>query len=190
VPPRRGKRADAGPPRAPVLQHAYARSIHKSQGATADMMFLYGGAGLDARLAYVGMTRHREDVLLAVDAGAIRERLAEDGSAPAPGEAGPEQVRQAVLARAMQPGEGGNAADHVADKERWLRTGDPMAQAPQEATGWARTREAVRRAGERAIVVAREAVRRVARSAAPRPTAPPPPRQGRQKRDRGARMER
>src|SRR3954453_173570 len=62
VPRVRGKRADVAPPRAPAISHGYARSIHKSQGATADQVFVYGGAGLDARLSYVSMTRHRRDV--------------------------------------------------------------------------------------------------------------------------------
>ncbi|BCM88055.1 Ti-type conjugative transfer relaxase TraA [Methylobacterium indicum] len=45
-----------------AVDHGYATTIHKSQGATVDRAFVLASAGLDRHLAYVAMTRHREGV--------------------------------------------------------------------------------------------------------------------------------
>ena len=47
-----------------AIDHGYATTIHKSQGATVDRAFVLASPGMDAHLAYVAMTRHREDVEL------------------------------------------------------------------------------------------------------------------------------
>ena len=118
-PPRKGQEAEQ---RLPVLQHFYAATVHKSQGRTVDFAMVYGGAGLDASRAYVAMTRHRRDAVLFADAGAIGERLAADGRKPEH-----EAVRQAFLRTARGSADGANAADFVADRAAWLRTGDHRA---------------------------------------------------------------
>ena len=47
-----------------AFDHGYATTIHKSQGATVDRSFVLASPGMDSHLAYVAMTRHREDVQL------------------------------------------------------------------------------------------------------------------------------
>ncbi|MGB7433721.1 MAG: BID domain-containing protein, partial [Ahrensia sp.] len=46
------------------LDHGYATTIHKSQGATVDQVKVLASLSLDRHLTYVAMTRHREDVAL------------------------------------------------------------------------------------------------------------------------------
>lgn len=106
----------------PVLQHAYARTIHKAQAQTVDFTVIHAGDGLDASRAYVALTRHRRDAVVVADAGAIAHRLAENGTRPTP-----DAVRQAFLRAARADADGQNAGDYVADRGAWLRTGDPQA---------------------------------------------------------------
>lgn len=46
------------------LDHGYAATIHKSQGATVDKVKVLASLSLDRHLTYVAMTRHREDLQL------------------------------------------------------------------------------------------------------------------------------
>ena len=46
------------------LDHGYATTIHKSQGATVDRVKVLASLSLDRHLTYVAMTRHREDMEL------------------------------------------------------------------------------------------------------------------------------
>ncbi|NTA40225.1 Ti-type conjugative transfer relaxase TraA [Agrobacterium salinitolerans] len=46
------------------LDHGYAMTIHKSQGATVDRVKVLASLSLDRHLTYVAMTRHREDLQL------------------------------------------------------------------------------------------------------------------------------
>ncbi|MCP3477792.1 Ti-type conjugative transfer relaxase TraA (plasmid) [Bradyrhizobium sp. CCGUVB1N3] len=48
----------------PHVDHGYATTIHKSQGATVDRVKVLASLSLDRHLTYVAMTRHREDVAL------------------------------------------------------------------------------------------------------------------------------
>ncbi|MCP3468679.1 Ti-type conjugative transfer relaxase TraA [Bradyrhizobium sp. CCGUVB23] len=48
----------------PHVDHGYATTIHKSQGATVDQVKVLASLSLDRHLTYVAMTRHREDVAL------------------------------------------------------------------------------------------------------------------------------
>lgn len=43
------------------LQHAYARTVHKSQGLTCDVALLLGDDALYAELGYTGLTRGRTE---------------------------------------------------------------------------------------------------------------------------------
>lgn len=155
--------------RLPVMQHAYAQTIHKSQGRTADYTMVFGGAGLGADRAYVAMTRHRKDAVLFVDAGAIGERFSEDGR-----KADTEAVRKAFLQSARGSPDGVNAADFVRDRAAWLRTGNHRAvsDAPRlSRVGYAMDRAAKAVAAARRAVAERilEAQRgRETRHAAPR----------------------
>jgi len=44
------------------FDHGYAVTIHKSQGATVDAAYVLASRSMDQHLAYVAMTRHREDL--------------------------------------------------------------------------------------------------------------------------------
>ncbi|HTQ09548.1 MAG TPA: Ti-type conjugative transfer relaxase TraA [Fimbriimonadaceae bacterium] len=47
-----------------AIDHGYATTFHKAQGATVDQVFVLATPGMDRHLAYVGMTRHREEATL------------------------------------------------------------------------------------------------------------------------------
>ena len=44
------------------FDHGYAVTIHKSQGATVDQSYVLASRSMDRHLAYVAMTRHRNDM--------------------------------------------------------------------------------------------------------------------------------
>ncbi len=47
-----------------AVDHGYATTIHKTQGATVDKAFVLASKSMDRHLAYVAMTRHRQGVEL------------------------------------------------------------------------------------------------------------------------------
>ncbi len=46
------------------IEHGYATTIHKSQGATVDRSYVLASHTMDRHLAYVAMTRHRQEAKL------------------------------------------------------------------------------------------------------------------------------
>jgi len=58
------------------FDHGYATTIHKSQGATVDRSYVLASGGMDSHLAYVAMTRHRDDVQLHVGRDDFADRQA------------------------------------------------------------------------------------------------------------------
>ncbi|MGC3939968.1 AAA family ATPase [Roseobacter sp. EG26] len=50
------------------FDHGYAITIHKSQGATVDQAYVLASRSMDKHLAYVAMTRHRDDMRLFINA--------------------------------------------------------------------------------------------------------------------------
>ncbi|EFO34231.1 TraA [Roseibium sp. TrichSKD4] len=54
------------------IDHGYAITIHKSQGATVDRAFVLGSKTMDSHLSYVAMSRHREEVRLYADKASLR----------------------------------------------------------------------------------------------------------------------
>lgn len=69
-----------------AIDHGYATTIHKNQGATVDRSYVLASGTMDRHLTYVAMTRHRDGVQLyaAQDEFAERQagRLVEHGAAP------------------------------------------------------------------------------------------------------------
>ena len=72
-----------------AVDHGYATTIHKNQGATVDRAFVFASGTMDRHLTYVAMTRHRDGVGLYVAAdefvggkGLAAGTLIEHGSAP------------------------------------------------------------------------------------------------------------
>jgi Ti-type conjugative transfer relaxase TraA len=49
------------------VDHGYALTVHKTQGATLDRTYALESPGMDRNLLYVAMSRHREDCLLIAD---------------------------------------------------------------------------------------------------------------------------
>ncbi|MCF1485574.1 Ti-type conjugative transfer relaxase TraA [Allorhizobium ampelinum] len=47
-----------------AIDHGYATTIHKNQGATVDRAFVLASATMDRHLTYVAMTRHRDEAHL------------------------------------------------------------------------------------------------------------------------------
>jgi Ti-type conjugative transfer relaxase TraA len=56
-----------------AVDHGYAVTIHKAQGATADRAFVLASRTLDRHLTYVAMTRHRDGVQLHAGRDAFRD---------------------------------------------------------------------------------------------------------------------
>ncbi|MGH1416956.1 MAG: AAA family ATPase, partial [Pelagimonas sp.] len=51
------------------FDHGYAVTVHKSQGATVDHAYVLASRSMDHHLAYVAMTRHRDQLQVFVDRG-------------------------------------------------------------------------------------------------------------------------
>ncbi|WP_142627758.1 Ti-type conjugative transfer relaxase TraA [Rhizobium sp. P007] len=67
-----------------AIDHGYATTIHKNQGATVDRAFVLASSTMDRHLAYVAMTRHRDSVQLYADITEFSNagRLVDHGVAP------------------------------------------------------------------------------------------------------------
>ena len=67
-----------------AVDHGYATTIHKNQGATVDRSYVLASGTMDRHLTYVAMTRHRDGVQLyaAQDEFTNAGRLVEHGAAP------------------------------------------------------------------------------------------------------------
>ncbi|MGV2019602.1 Ti-type conjugative transfer relaxase TraA [Agrobacterium sp. 22-223-1] len=67
-----------------AIDHGYATTIHKNQGATVDRAFVLASRTMDRHLTYVAMTRHRDSVQLYADSQEFTKagRLVDHGVAP------------------------------------------------------------------------------------------------------------
>lgn len=69
------------------FDHGYAATVHKSQGATVDRTLVLASGTMDQHLAYVAMTRHREEAVLFADReqfaslAELSQKLGRDGGA-------------------------------------------------------------------------------------------------------------
>lgn len=79
-----GKTISFGADQYDQIDHGYAVTVHKSQGVTVDRAYLLATSGMGRELAYVGMTRHREQATLyaGADDFAHTGRLVAHGEAP------------------------------------------------------------------------------------------------------------
>lgn len=60
-----GKKVDFSLEQYNNLNHAYASTVHSSQGVTVDEAFLLVSSAMNANLTYVAATRHRDDLTIA-----------------------------------------------------------------------------------------------------------------------------
>jgi len=69
-----------------AIDHGYATTIHKNQGATVDRAFVLASGTMDRHLTYVAMTRHRDGAQLYADSQEFTDkragRLVAHGVAP------------------------------------------------------------------------------------------------------------
>ncbi|TCV49467.1 Ti-type conjugative transfer relaxase TraA [Agrobacterium tumefaciens] len=67
-----------------AIDHGYATTIHKNQGATVDRAFVLASSTMDRHLTYVAMTRHRDSVQLyaGIEEFTSAGRLVDHGVAP------------------------------------------------------------------------------------------------------------
>ena len=69
-----------------AIDHGYATTIHKNQGATVDRSFVLASGTMDRHLTYVAMTRHRDGAQLYAGMDEFTDRragrLVEHGTAP------------------------------------------------------------------------------------------------------------
>jgi len=67
-----------------AIDHGYATTIHKNQGATVDRAFVLASSTMNRHLTYVAMTRHRDSVQLYADIKEFTKagRLVDHGVAP------------------------------------------------------------------------------------------------------------
>lgn len=69
-----------------AIDHGYATTIHKNQGATVDRAYVLASGTMDRHLTYVAMTRHRDGAQLYAAQGEFTDRqagrLVEHGAAP------------------------------------------------------------------------------------------------------------
>ena len=69
------------------FSHGYAATVHKAQGATVDRTLVYASETMDRHLAYVAMTRHRDDAVIYASSETfgsladLAQKLGRDGAA-------------------------------------------------------------------------------------------------------------
>lgn len=134
----------------PELQHAYAMTVYGAQGATVERAVLVDIEGLNAEASYVGMTRHREQLSLHLNAGkslsrhrrevvrlSRRNELVDDEAPDHAPEMLTRQERDAAVAlakaRMRRPQPDPNPSFHVFDKAAWLAASDPVEEFRRQA---------------------------------------------------------
>jgi Ti-type conjugative transfer relaxase TraA len=82
----KGRSVSVSPEDYADIDHGYATTIHKAQGATVDRAYVLASETMDRHLTYVAMTRHREGVMLYAGRDEFAGRqggvLVEHGAAP------------------------------------------------------------------------------------------------------------
>ena len=62
-----------------AVDHGYATTIHKAQGATVDRVYVLASGTMDRHLTYVAMTRHRDEARLYADSSEFSDVAALSG---------------------------------------------------------------------------------------------------------------
>lgn len=130
----------------PVAQHAYATTVHASQGATVEHTIVAMATAMKAEPLFVAMTRHRKSLSMHVDAAIGRQRDATAGialsrsgrlrgteEAPEPTQTGRTDpvLREATLAalkqQALQSSPIDNPSRYISDIKSWIAAEDAVA---------------------------------------------------------------
>jgi Ti-type conjugative transfer relaxase TraA len=100
-----------------AMEYGYAATVHKVQGATVDHVFVLATPGMDRHLAYVGMTRHREEATLYAGKDDFKsfEALKDRLSRARPKDTTLDYAQRRGLERAAQPNE--RQADRIGQPE-------------------------------------------------------------------------
>ena len=100
------------------IEYGYAATVHKAQGATVDRAFVLATPGMDRHLAYVSMTRHREQATLYAGNDDFRnfEALKERLSRARPKDTALDYAQRRGLEPAVKPG--GEAKEREANQRR------------------------------------------------------------------------
>ena len=158
-----------------AVSHGYAATVHKTQGATVDRAYVLATGGMDRNMAYVAMSRHRDQADLFharedfASHGAMTARLSRDGAkdavldylARAAEPAAPAMPGgfRAALAGAWQRVKDafGRKGDHPAEAEAKAKDQQKSERVAAQAAA-----EAARQAAERARAEEAERQRRAA----------------------------
>ncbi len=111
------------------VDHGYATTIHKSQGATIDRVKVLATLSLDRHLTYVAMTRHRHDVKLYYGrrsfekAGGLIQNLSKRGAKDTTLDFAGSKLYEQALSYANRRGPyGARVAKALAENQlRWIR---------------------------------------------------------------------
>lgn len=119
----------AGKAEPPKIVHAYAGTVHATQGRTGAAAILYVAASLDAREVYVGLTRHRFDARVVVERDRLdaqcRQRQADPRLPPTN-----TAILERLFGEARSYREKVNVADYATDRVTFVRDGSLNLDAP------------------------------------------------------------
>ncbi len=117
----------------PRIVHAYAGTVHASQGRTAAASAIYVARQTDARELYVALTRHKEDAHVVVESERLeaqcRQRQADYRMKPTM-----IAMHERLFREARQYREKANVADYCADRAEFARSGQVTLPGPEVAT--------------------------------------------------------
>ncbi|HQT61931.1 MULTISPECIES: Ti-type conjugative transfer relaxase TraA [unclassified Acidiphilium] len=145
-----------------AVDHGYATTIHKAQGATVDRAYVLASGTMDRHLTYVAMTRHRDGVTLYADreefsnVAALSARLSRsqakettldyDRAAYASRRGIETPPREAVAAREIAAGRAGFRERYEAHRQQRMEEAARDRQAHGLVREWTRLSEAYNKA--------------------------------------------
>ncbi len=154
------------------VDHGYAATFYKSQGVTVDRAHILATPGMDRHSAYVGMSRHRDDMQLHygrddfADQRQLVRALSRDRGKDMAGDyARPEQDQARAFADRREirfPERARQVVEKVRDKAKGMFAGFRPKPAPEKATSPVRDRDAASIGGKPDQV---RAIERYARAA-------------------------